>query len=166
MTPDPNRLVTCVDPAPPRGPTFVTFVCDLVAGLARRGIRFVRGAHDTVILEGRPMNRVAVWQSGRAIGLECRPTGCVADSPVRPEVGGPSPRWLEDRIPDRRARRPSADRARAVYRDPTCHLPNFQLLLRTLALARDDDPHEVGCGGGALTSGTGAAPRSGAGRRA
>jgi len=54
--------------------------------------------------------------------------------------------WLTDR----RARRPSGAQARAVYRDPLYHYPNFHVILAELALTPEDFLVEVGCGGGAL----------------
>ena len=51
---------------------------------------------------------------------------------------------------DRRARRPTGERARETYAEPLYHLPNFALLLETLALGPEDELLEVGCGGGAL----------------
>jgi SAM-dependent methyltransferase len=56
--------------------------------------------------------------------------------------------WLTDRL----ARRPSGAQARAMYRDPLYHYPNFQVILQELALSPDDYLLEVGCGGGALLS--------------
>ena len=65
-----------------------------------------------------------------------------------------SARWrptrLGDWITDRRARRPSGPQARATYRDPIYHRPNFQAILAVLKLRPDDYLLEVGCGGGAF----------------
>jgi ubiquinone/menaquinone biosynthesis C-methylase UbiE len=57
---------------------------------------------------------------------------------------------IGDWITDRLARRPSGSRAWATYAEPLYHLPNFFLLLETLALGPGDELLEVGCGGGAL----------------
>jgi SAM-dependent methyltransferase len=56
--------------------------------------------------------------------------------------------WLTDR----RTRRPSGALARAFYRDPLYHYPNFKVILQELALSPDDYLIEVGCGGGVLLS--------------
>ncbi len=60
------------------------------------------------------------------------------------------PTRLGDWITDRRARRPSGAQARATYRDPIYHRPNFLAILKALSLTVDDYLLEVGCGGGAL----------------
>lgn len=60
------------------------------------------------------------------------------------------PEGLGDWITDRRARRPSGSQARATYRDPLYHYPNFRVILSELALTPTDYLLEVGCGGGAL----------------
>jgi SAM-dependent methyltransferase len=64
-------------------------------------------------------------------------------SPAKAEQIGD---WFTDRL----ARRPSGSRAWATYAEPLYHLPNFFLLLDTLALEPGDELLEVGCGGGAL----------------
>ncbi len=46
--------------------------------------------------------------------------------------------------------RPSGAQARATYRDPLYHRPNFLAMLKELALTTDDYLLEVGCGGGAF----------------
>jgi SAM-dependent methyltransferase len=61
-----------------------------------------------------------------------------------------APRRLGDWITDRRARRPSGAQARATYRDPLYHRPNFKAILMVLGLRHDDYLLEVGCGGGAF----------------
>jgi len=53
-----------------------------------------------------------------------------------------------DWITDRTARRPSGAKARATYRDPIYHRPNFLAILNTLRLMPSDYLIEVGCGGG------------------
>ena len=55
-----------------------------------------------------------------------------------------------DWFTDRRARRPSGEQSRAIYRDPLYHYPNFRVILKELALTPDDYLLEIGCGGGAL----------------
>ena len=60
------------------------------------------------------------------------------------------PGRLGDWITDRRARCPSGRQARATYRDPLYHRPNFKAILEVLALRPDDYLFEVGCGGGAF----------------
>ncbi len=71
------------------------------------------------------------------------------------EVAGPmlqamGPSGLGDWLTDRRVRQPSGAQARATYRDPIYHRPNFLAMLKELALTRDDYLVEVGCGGGAF----------------
>lgn len=61
-----------------------------------------------------------------------------------------APRRLGDWITDRRARRPSGPQARAFYRDPLYHRPNFKEILKVLGLRDHDYLLEVGCGGGAF----------------
>lgn len=60
------------------------------------------------------------------------------------------PDRLGDWITDRLARRPSGPHARATYRDPIYHRPNFKAILAVLKLQPDDYLLEVGCGGGAF----------------
>ena len=67
-----------------------------------------------------------------------------------PFLQGLTPTKFGDWITDRRARRPSGAQARAIYRDPLYHYPNFRVLLEELKLRPDDYLLEVGCGGGAL----------------
>jgi SAM-dependent methyltransferase len=57
---------------------------------------------------------------------------------------------LGDWITDRKTRRPSGPQARAFYRDPLYHRPNFKAILNVLGLKDDDYLLEVGCGGGAF----------------
>jgi SAM-dependent methyltransferase len=61
-----------------------------------------------------------------------------------------APTRLGDWITDRRARCPSGPQARAFYRDPLYHRPNFKAILKVLGLRHDDYLLEVGCGGGAF----------------
>lgn len=63
-----------------------------------------------------------------------------------------SPDRLVNFIIDRRARKPEGPRARATYRDPIYHKPNFRAILRFLDLQKEDYLLEVGCGGGAFLS--------------
>ena len=60
------------------------------------------------------------------------------------------PRRKDDWLTDRRARRPSGAQARATYREPLYHYPNFRVILQELALTPDDHLLDIGCGGGAL----------------
>jgi SAM-dependent methyltransferase len=71
------------------------------------------------------------------------------------EVAGPllqamGPNRFGDWLTDRSARRPSGAQARAGYRDPVYHRPNFKVILKELSLTPSDFLLEVGCGGGAL----------------
>jgi len=60
------------------------------------------------------------------------------------------PEAVGDWFTDRKARRPGGAQARAIYRDPTFHWPNFWLILDRTRLTREDRLLEVGCGGGAF----------------
>ncbi|MCI4353521.1 MAG: methyltransferase domain-containing protein [Thermoplasmata archaeon] len=61
-----------------------------------------------------------------------------------------SPDGLGNWLTDRRVRRPTGPRARAIYADPIFHWPNFLLILDRISLKADDNLLEVGCGGGAF----------------
>ena len=76
--------------------------------------------------------------------------GWFADEVVGPLFRATAPTRFGDWLTDRSARRPSGPVARAVYRDPLYHRPNFRAILDTLALRSDDYLFEFGCGGGAL----------------
>lgn len=67
-----------------------------------------------------------------------------------PLLRATAPAALGNWITDRRARRPTGAQARAVYRDPLYHYPNFRVILAELALGPEDDLIEIGCGGGAF----------------
>jgi SAM-dependent methyltransferase len=96
--------------------------------------------------------RVAVehraW--GRLIGEPAELAGWFAAEVAAPLLRAAAPRAIGDWITDRRARRPSGAGARAVYRDPLYHYPNFRVILNELALTADDYLLDVGCGGGAF----------------
>ena len=92
---------------------------------------------------------VPQW-SARTAGLIPDILGWFAAVVAAPVLQATTPPALVDWTTDRRARKPSGGGARATYRDPTYHRPNFKLLLHTLALRRDDVLLEVGCGGGAF----------------
>lgn len=77
-------------------------------------------------------------------------TGWFAAEVAAPVLHATTPAALVDWLTDRRARKPSGAGARATYRDPTFHRPNFKLLLHTLGLRSQDFLLEVGCGGGAF----------------
>ena len=94
---------------------------------------------------------------GRLIGTPASLAGWFAGEVVAPLLRRRAPAF-GDWLTDRRARRPSGARSRAVYRDPLYHYPNFRVILAELALTTDDYLLEVGCGGGALLK---AALRSG-----
>jgi len=76
--------------------------------------------------------------------------GWFASELAAPLLNAMGPSRLGDWITDRRARRPSGPQARATYRDPLYHRPNFQAILTVLKLRPDDYLLEVGCGGGAF----------------
>ncbi len=96
--------------------------------------------------------RVTLEQRGLAPLLgdaqEC--AGWFAGQVAAPLLAVVAPRGFGDWITDRRARRPSGAQARAIYRDPLYHRPNFRAILETLALQPRDYLVEVGCGGGAF----------------
>ena len=96
--------------------------------------------------------RITVEQRGfgRLLGGTEEITGWFAGQVVAPLLYATSPSALGDWLTDRRARRPSGEQARAVYRDPLFHRPNFAVLLELLALREEDVLLEVGCGGGAF----------------
>ncbi len=76
--------------------------------------------------------------------------GWFASEVAAPLLSAMAPRRLGDWITDRRARRPSGPQARATYRDPLYHRPNFKAILAVLGLTPDDYLLEIGCGGGAF----------------
>ncbi len=76
--------------------------------------------------------------------------GWFASEVAAPLVTAASPAAVGDWITDRRARRPSGPGARATYRDPLFHYPNFRVILDELALTAEDELVEVACGGGAF----------------
>jgi len=88
--------------------------------------------------------------------------GWFASEVAAPLFGAMSASRLGDWLTDRRVRQPSGPQARAFYRDPLYHRPNFKAILALLELRPEDYLLEVGCGGGAfleeaLRSGTKAA---------
>jgi SAM-dependent methyltransferase len=87
---------------------------------------------------------------GGLIGDAGELTGWFAGEVAAPLLRATAPHAFGDWLTDRRARRPSGAQARAVYRDPLYHYPNFRVILAELALATGDFLIEVGCGGGAL----------------
>jgi SAM-dependent methyltransferase len=76
--------------------------------------------------------------------------GWFASEVAAPLLRAMAPRRLGDWITDRKTRRPSGPQARAFYRDPLYHRPNFKVILKVLGLRDDDYLLEVGCGGGAF----------------
>jgi SAM-dependent methyltransferase len=106
-------------------------------------LRFERTPEGTkVTLEHRG------W--GGLIGDPHELAGWFAGEVAAPLLGATAPAAFGDWLTDRLARRPSGRSARAVYRDPLYHYPNFRVILAELALSPDDYLLEVGCGGGAL----------------
>lgn len=87
---------------------------------------------------------------GGPIGGKHELVGWFASELAAPFLQVTAPVGLGDWLTDRHARRPSGAQARAVYRDPLYHYPNFHVILAELALTPDDFLVEVGCGGGAL----------------
>jgi SAM-dependent methyltransferase len=76
--------------------------------------------------------------------------GWFANEVAAPFLHAMAPEQLGDWVTDRRARRPSGPEARATYRDPIYHRPNFKAILAILKLEPEDYLLEVGCGGGAF----------------
>jgi SAM-dependent methyltransferase len=76
--------------------------------------------------------------------------GWFASEVAAPLLRAMAPTRLGDWITDRKTRRPSGPQARAFYRDPLYHRPNFKAILEVLELRHDDYLLEVGCGGGAF----------------
>lgn len=76
--------------------------------------------------------------------------GWFASEAIAPLFRAMGPTRFGDWITDRRARRPSGPEARATYRDPLYHRPNFLAILNVLKLRPEDHLIEVGCGGGAF----------------
>jgi SAM-dependent methyltransferase len=76
--------------------------------------------------------------------------GWFASEVAAPLLNAMGPSRLGDWVTDRRARRPSGPQARATYRDPIYHRPNFKAILEVLRLTPEDYLLEVGCGGGAF----------------
>ena len=87
---------------------------------------------------------------GGLIGDSREIAGWFASEIAGPVLRATSPEALGNWITDRRARCPSGTQARAYYRDPLFHYPNFRVILLELALTRHDYLLEVGCGGGAF----------------
>lgn len=87
---------------------------------------------------------------GRLIGEPGELGGWFAGEVLGPLLRATAPQAFGAWLTDRRARRPAGAQARAVYRDPLYHYPNFRVILAELALTPDDYLVEVGCGGGAL----------------
>lgn len=97
-------------------------------------------------------SRVTLEQRGwgALVGSPRELAGWFAGQVAAPILAATSPSALGDWLTDRRARRPVGPEARAIYRDPLYHYPNFRVILEELALRADDYLLEVGCGGGAL----------------
>lgn len=87
---------------------------------------------------------------GGLIGDPRELAGWFASEVAAPLLQATAPAGLGNWLTDRRARRPSGAQARAVYRDPLYHYPNFHVILEELALTSGDYLIEVGCGGGML----------------
>jgi len=88
---------------------------------------------------------------GRALGGDAGElAGWFAGEVAAPLLRAATTARFGDWLTDRGARRPAGARARAVYRHPTYHYPNFQVILGELAPTADDYLLEVGCGGGAF----------------
>ncbi|MFN2431950.1 MAG: methyltransferase domain-containing protein [Gemmatimonadota bacterium] len=87
---------------------------------------------------------------GRLVPDPAELAGWFAGEVVTPLLRATAPSAFGDWLTDRGARRPAGAQARAVYRDPLYHYPNFRAILEELALTADDYLLEVGCGGGAL----------------
>jgi SAM-dependent methyltransferase len=97
---------------------------------------------------GGSLVRVEVEGWGPALGSAGEAVGWFAGEVAGPLLRALSPSAFGDWLTDRRARRPAGEEARATYRDPVFHRPNFTVLLELLALGPEDVLLEVGCGGG------------------
>jgi SAM-dependent methyltransferase len=107
-------------------------------------VRFLPVGEGSRIVIGDPG-----W--GRMLGDEgYELAGWFVSAVAAPLLSVMAPRRFGDWITDRRARRPSGPEARAFYRDPIYHRPNFKAILAVLNLQPDDYLLEVGCGGGAF----------------
>jgi SAM-dependent methyltransferase len=89
---------------------------------------------------------------GGLIGDPSELVGWFASAVAAPLLQATAPAGLGNWVTDRGARRPSGAQARAVYRDPLYHYPNFHAILAMLSLSPNDYLIEVGCGGGAFLS--------------
>lgn len=87
---------------------------------------------------------------GGLIGDHGELAGWFASEVAAPFLCATAPASFGDWLTNRQARRPSGAQARAVYRDPLYHYPNFRAILAELALTADDYLIEIGCGGGAF----------------
>ena len=87
---------------------------------------------------------------GGLIGDAGELAGWFASAMAAPFLQAMAPAGFGNWLTDRRARRPSGAQARAVYRAPLYHYPNFQAILAELHLSPQDYLLEVGCGGGAF----------------
>jgi ubiquinone/menaquinone biosynthesis C-methylase UbiE len=96
--------------------------------------------------------RIEIEQRGweRAVGEPGELAGWFAGQVAAPLLRATAPGAFGEWFTDRHARRPSGEHARAVYRDPLFHRPNFAVMLELLALGPEDVLLEVGCGGGAF----------------
>jgi SAM-dependent methyltransferase len=87
---------------------------------------------------------------GGLIGDPGELAGWFAGEVAAPLLQATAPIETGNWLTDRRARRPSGAQARAIYRDPLYHYPNFHVILAELALTSGDYLIEIGCGGGAF----------------
>ncbi len=76
--------------------------------------------------------------------------GWFGSSVAAPFINALSPEGFGNWITDRRARRPSGEQSRNVYRDPLYHYPGFKAILSELDLRPEDYLLDVACGGGAF----------------
>ena len=90
---------------------------------------------DPILLVGGDALETAGWLAGQVLA---------------PLLAASAPQQLGDWVTDRRARRPTGPQARATYRDPIYHRPNFLAVLEVLQLQPSDYLVEIGCGGGAF----------------
>ncbi len=76
--------------------------------------------------------------------------GWLADQVVAPLLAASAPARYGDWLTDRGARRPSGERQKTSYKDPTHHRPSFGAVLSALDLQPNDVLLELGYGGGAF----------------
>ncbi len=86
----------------------------------------------------------------RVIDNDKELSGWFASSVLASLFQAMAPAALGDWITDRRARRPTGEDSRNVYRDPLYHYPGFKVIAKLLEIKANDYLLDVCCGGGAF----------------